>query len=85
MGVEKWVNFWGGKVGRFWKLALIFFNSKVINMLYLFTSLSKLQSRKGAENKHNYDECGGFDVIKCQILKTNGRENLQQLVKKITC
>ena len=30
---------------------LIFFNSKVINMLFLFTSLSKLPSRKGVENK----------------------------------
>ena len=72
-------------MGRFWKLALIFFNSKVINMLFLVTSLSKFPSRKGVENKHNYDECEGFVLINCQILRTNGRENLQQLVKKITC
>ena len=54
-------------------------------MLFLFTSLSKLPSRKGVEKKRNYDECGGFVLINCQILRTNGRENLQQLVKKITC
>ena len=31
-------------MGRFKKFALIFFNSRVINMLFLFTSLSKLPS-----------------------------------------
>ena len=31
-------------MGRFRKFALIFFNSRVINMLFLFTSLSKLPS-----------------------------------------
>ena len=73
------------KVGRFWKLALVFFSSRVINMLFLLTSLSKLPSRKGVENKHNYDEWGSFVLINCQILKTGGKENPQQLVKKITC
>ena len=41
-------------------------------MLFLFTSLSKFPSRKGVENKHNYD---GFVLINCQILRTNGKEN----------
>ena len=54
-------------------------------MLFLLTSLSILLSRKGVENKHNYDEWGGFVLINCQILKTDGKENPQQLVKKITC
>ena len=31
-------------MGRFRKFVLIFFNSRVINMLFLFTSLSKLPS-----------------------------------------
>ena len=31
-------------MARFRKFALIFFNSRVINMLFLFTSLSKLPS-----------------------------------------
>ena len=31
-------------MARFRKFALIFFNSRVINMLFLFTSLSKLSS-----------------------------------------
>ena len=44
-------------------------------MLFLLTSLSILPSRKGVENKHNYDECGGFVLINCQILRTNGKEN----------
>ena len=54
-------------------------------MLFLFTSLSKLPSRKGVENKHNYYERGGFVLINCQILRTAGTENPQQLVKRITC
>ena len=54
-------------------------------MLFLFTSLSKLPSRKGVENKFNYHERGGFVLINCQILRTDGKENPQQLVKKITC
>ena len=54
-------------------------------MLFLLTSLSKLASREGVENKHNYDEWGSFVLINCQILKTGGEENPQQLVKKITC
>ena len=54
-------------------------------MLFLFTSLSKLPSRKGVENERNYDEYGGFVLIKCQILRTDGKENSQHLVKRITC
>ena len=55
-------------------------------MLFLFTSLIKLPSRRVSfANKHNYDEWGGFVLINCQILRTDGKENLQQLVKKITC
>ena len=55
-------------------------------MLFLLTSLSKLASREGVENKHNYDEWTmSFVLINCQILKTGGEENPQQLVKKITC
>ena len=54
-------------------------------MLFLLTSLSILPSRRGVENKHNYDEWGGFVLINCQILRTDGKENPQQLVKKITC
>ena len=69
--VENLVCFWGGKVGRFWKLALIFFNSRVINMLFLF--------------RHNYNDWECFVLINCQILRTDGKENPQQLVKRITC
>ena len=29
-------------------------------MLFLLTSLNNLPSRKGVENKHNYDEWGGL-------------------------
>ena len=55
-------------------------------MLFLFTSVSKLPSiRRGVENKHNYYEWGGFVSINCQILRTDGKENPQQLVKRITC
>ena len=53
-------------------------------MLFHFTRLSKLpSSRGGVEDKHNY--WGGFVLINCQILRTDGKENPQQLVKKITC
>ena len=54
-------------------------------MLFLLTSLNNLPSRKGVENKHNYDEWGGFVLINYQIFKTDSKENPQQLVKKITC
>ena len=54
-------------------------------MLFLLTSLSILPSRRGVENKYNYDEWAGFVLINCQIPKTDGKENPQQLVKKITC
>ena len=54
-------------------------------MLFSLTCLSSLPSRKGVENKHNYDEWGGFVLINYQILKTDGKENPPQLVKKITC
>ena len=86
MCMESWV-IWGCNLEweGFWKLALVFFSSRVINMLFLLTSLSKLASREGVENKHNYDEWGSFVLINCQILKTGGKENPQQLVKKITC
>ena len=33
-------------MGRFRKFALIFVNSRAINMLFLFTSLSKLPGRR---------------------------------------
>ena len=65
-------------MGRFRKFALIFFISRVINMLFLFTSLSKLPGRR-------FDERGGFVLINCQILRIVGKENPQQLVKRITC
>ena len=72
-------------MGRFKKVALIFFNSRVINMLFLFTSLSKLPS--GRVLKINIIMMGGgsFVMINCQILRTDGKENPQWLVKKITC
>ena len=75
-------------MGRFRKFALIFFNSRVINMLFLFTSLSKLAS--GRVLKINIIMMGvvgggSFVMINCQILRTDGKENPQQLVKKITC
>ena len=73
-------------MGRFRKFALIFFNSRVINMLFLFTSLSKLPS--GRVLKINIIMMGvgeGFVMINCQILRTDGKENPQWLVKKITC
>ena len=71
-------------MGRFKKFALIFFNSRVINMLFLFTSLSKLPS--GRVLKINIIMMGGsFVMINCQILRTDGKENPQWLVKKITC
>ena len=75
-------------MGRFRKFALIFFNSRVINMLFLFTSLSKLPS--GRVLKINIIMMGvggggGFVMINCQILRTDGKENPQQVVKKITC
>ena len=48
-------------------------------MLFLLPFMSNLPSRKGVENKHNYDGCvcvcgGGFVLINCQILKTDGKE-----------
>ena len=60
-------------------------------MLFHFTPLSKLPSSRGGvglggggvEDKHNY--WGGFVLINCQILRTDGKENPQQLVKEITC
>ena len=65
-------------------------------MLFLLTSLSKLPSRRGrgrwaggggggggGKDKHNY--LGGFVLINCQILRTDGKENPQLLVKRITC
>ena len=72
-------------MGRF---ALILFNSRVINMLFLFTSLSKLPS--GRVLKINIIMMGvggggGFVIINCQILRTDSKENPQRLVKKITC
>ena len=76
-------------MGRFRKFALIFFNSRVINMLFLFTSLSKLSS--GRVLKINIIMMGvglggeGFVMINCQILRTDSKENPQRLVKKITC
>ena len=80
------------KVGRFWKLALVFFSSRVINMLFLLPFMSNLPSRKGVENKHNYDGCvsgggGGGSTVKFSklVVKKNGKENRQQLVKMITC
>ena len=54
-------------------------------MLFLFTSVRKLPNRKGVENKRSYHERGGFVLINCQILRTDCKENPQQLVKKITC
>ena len=57
-------------------------------MLFLLPFMSNLPSRKSVENKHNYDGCvsgGGGGGINCQILKTGGKENRQQLVKMITC
>ena len=82
------------KVGRFWKLALVFFSSRVINMLFLLPFMSNLPSRKGVENKHHYDGCvcvcGGalsWSTVKFSklMVKKNGKENRQQLVKMITC
>ena len=61
-------------------------------MLFHFTPLSKLPSSRGGvglgggggvEDKHNY--WGGFVLINCQILRTDGKENSQHLVKRITC
>ena len=57
-------------------------------MLFLFTSLSKLPS--GRALKINIMMMGaggggGFVIINCQILRTDGKENPQQLLKKITC
>ena len=57
-------------------------------MLFLFTSLSKLPS--GRVLKINIIMMGvggggGFVMINCQILRTDGKENPQQVVKKITC
>ena len=49
---------------------------------YFFEYFTKPE---GVENKHNYDEWAGFVLINCQILKTDGKDNPQQLVKKITC
>ena len=54
-------------------------------MLFLFTSLSKLPSRRGVENKRDYHERGGFVLINCQFLRTDVKANPQQLVKRITC
>ena len=62
------------KVGRFWKLALVFFSSRVINMLFLLPFMGNLPSRKGVENKHNYDGCVSGGGVNCQILKTGGKE-----------
>ena len=53
-------------------------------MLFHFTPLSKLPSSRGwgggsleggggVGDKHNY--CGGFVLINCQILRTDGKEN----------
>ena len=50
--------------------------------LYFFKYITE---QKGVENKRNYDEWGGFVLINCQILRTDGKENPQQLVKRITC
>ena len=50
--------------------------------LYYFEKITK---QKDVENKHNYDEWGGFVLINCQILRTDGKENPQELVKEITC
>ena len=64
------------KVGRFWKLALVFFNSRVINMLFLFTSLIKLPSRRVFfENKHNY---GSGEALPWSTVKFS-----ELMVKKI--
>ena len=74
-------------MGRFRKFALIFFNSRVINMLFLFTSLSKLPSGRVLKINIIMMGVGGgsFVMINCQILRTDGKENPQQLVEKITC
>ena len=75
-------------MARFRKFALIFFNSRVINMLFLFTSLSKLPSGRVLKiNIIMMGVAGGgsFVMINCQIPRTDGKENPQQLVKKITC
>ena len=43
-------------------------------MLFLLPFMSNLPSRKGVENKHNYDGCVSGGGINCQILKTGGKE-----------
>ena len=52
-------------MGRFKKFALIFFNSRVINMLFLFTSLSKLPS--GRVLKINIIMMGGGRLCHDQL------------------
>ena len=60
-------------------------------MLFLLPFMGNLPSRKGVENKHNYDGCvsggGGGSTVKFSklVVKKNGKENRQQLVKMITC
>ena len=71
------------KVGRFWNLHSSF-SVPEWSTCY-FSLLLWVNYLVGVENKHNYDEWGGFVLINCQILKTDGKENPQQLVKKITC
>ena len=54
-------------------------------MLFLLTCLSSLPSRKGVENKHNYDEWGGFVLINRQILKTDRNKIAAVSKENITC
>ena len=49
-GCGKFSDLLRGNLGRFWKLAFIFFNSKVISMLFLYTCLSKLPSKVKENN-----------------------------------
>ena len=67
-----------------WGRKLKWGDSETCTRLFQFQSDQHVISPYFFEQR-NYDEWGGFVLINYQILKTDGKENPQQLVKKITC